>query len=441
MAQPEDTAASKELWLNRVIGADTAWLIGVSAILLLALQPFSSYVASLPFIQVEWAMSNTQAGLVFSSYLLGSAISSLVLVPLTDRISPRRVLILGVTSLALSNLLFPLLAWNAWLGALLRFLAGAGHIAAYIPGIQLVSERYAGRKRGAAVGVFVGAGYAGTTFSYVFMGTLLNYASSWRVAYFITALVGLLGVVLAFGLTRSAGVKPGVEAGRAAERERPVGVKGDWRLNLGVLRDRAAALVITAYALHTAELYLARLWFPLLLGAALVQNGVGSLEATALAATLSGFMFMTGIAGVFIGGAISDTLGRSAGAALIFSVSGLCSFLAGWLLGLPPLILTILGFIYGFTTAADSAIYSTAVTELSPPGQMGSTQAVQSFIGFAIGALMPVAAGSILDLAAVDGAGWGLAFSFNGLLALVGVVALLWLRKLPEAGRMAGGKK
>lgn len=435
MARPEESAVSTSWNLSKTLEGDTGWLIGLSAILLLALQPFSSYVASLPLIQAEWAMSNTQAGLVFSSYLVGSAVSSLLLVPLTDRISPRRVLILGITMLTLSNLLFPLLAWNAWLGMLWRFLAGAGHIAAYIPGIQLVSARFSGRKRGMAVGVFVGAGYAGTTFSYIFMGALLNYTSSWRIAYFITALVGLIGVALAFRLTRSAGPTSG---SGAAEKEQRPGARGVWGLNLGVLRDRAAALVIIAYALHTAELYLARLWFPLLLGVALSQNELSSLEATALAATLSGFMFMTGIAGVFIGGAFSDHVGRSAGAALIFGLSGLCSFLAGWLLGWPPAILIGLGFIYGFSTAADSAIYSTAVTELSPAGQIGSTQAVQSFIGFTIGAMMPVVAGSILDM---TGSGWGWAFSFNGLLAAVGVAALLWLRRLPQAGRMAGGKK
>ncbi|MCH8185671.1 MAG: MFS transporter, partial [Chloroflexi bacterium] len=59
----------------------------MSSILLLVLLPFSSYIASLPIIRDEWQMSNAQAAVVFSAYLIGYAVSSLVLVPLTDRIS------------------------------------------------------------------------------------------------------------------------------------------------------------------------------------------------------------------------------------------------------------------------------------------------------------------------------------------------------------------
>ena len=151
-------------------------------------------------------------------------------------------------------------------------------------------------------------------------------------------------------------------------------------------------------------------------------------------------MFMMGIGGVFLGGMLSDYFGRSAGAAVIFFLSGACSFAVGWLVGVPPAFLIVLGFFYGFITAADSAIYSTAIVELSPRGLIGSTQAVQSFVGFGIGAIAPVAAGAILDLA-TSASGWGLAFSFNGALAVLGVGALLWLRRLPKARQMASGKR
>lgn len=412
---------------------NTAWLVSLSASLLLALQPFSSYIASLPFIQEEWGLTNVQGSMVFSSYLVGYALSSLILLPLTDRLSPSRLLKGGILVIALSNLLFPLLATGFWSGAALRFAAGAGHVAAYIPGVQLISERYAGGRRGTAVALFVGAGYAGTTLSYTVMGLLLSYTASWRVAYFITALVSMLGVVLAFASIRD-------EARAGATQPAPGGSRtGRGWLDLKVLGNRSITLVILAYALHTAELYLARLWFPLLLGAALAQQGRGDLEAVALAATLSGLMFMMGTVGVFIGGSLSDYLGRIRAAALIFGISGLCSFGAGWLGSFPPWLIA-LGFIYGFTTAADSAIYSTAVTELSPPNRIGSTQAVQSFIGFAIGALVPVIAGSILDWAGAA-SGWQLAFSFNGLLAVIGIIALRLLYRLPEAKQMAGGRR
>ena len=80
------------------------------------------------------------------------------------------------------------------------------------------------------------------------------------------------------------------------------------------------------------------------------------------------------------------------------------------------------------------------MTELSPRGRVGSTQAVQAFIAFTVGAAAPIAAGSVLDV--VQGAaGWGLAFSLNGALAVAGVSAMFALRRMPASLRMAQGKR
>ncbi len=409
---------------------DVVWLISMSSTLLLALLPFSSYIASIPFIEDEWGMTNFQAAMVFSAYLVGYAVSSAFLIPVTDRLPAGKVMFASVALIAVSNILFPLLAHDIWSASALRFIAGAGHVGAYIPGIRIVSLRFADGMRGTAVAIFVGAGYAGTTISYVFMGQLLDLADSWRTAYMITALVGLIGVLIALiHLLR-----------HPSEEEAAQSSSGSGRLNISVLRHRPMLLINTAYALHTAELYLARLWLPLLLAASLVHDGKEPGEAAVLAATWSGFMFMTGIVGVFAGGFISDRFGRTFGAAAIFAASGAISFVAGWLVGAPPLILITLGFVYGFATSADSAIYSTAVTELAPRNLIGSTQAIQSFVGFTVGAIAPVIAGGLLDV--FDGAlGWGAAFGFNGMLAVIGVTALTILRRMPEAVNMAAGKR
>lgn len=423
-----DGGAPGEGWRNAL------WLTGISSALFLALLPFSSYVSSAPLIRNEWQLSNAEAALVFSAYLIGYAVSSVVLIPLADRLSPRRVLLASVALMAVSNLLFPLLATDVWSGAALRFVSGMGHVGAYVPGIQLVSLRFARGRRGAAVGVFVAMGYAGTTVSYVFMGQLLNAVSTWQTAYLATSFVALAGLVPALLLM----------LGRDSERPDPApgqqAAPAGWRLDLSVLRNRPAVLAIAGYTLHTAELYLARLWLPLLLGAMFLHGGAGDQDAAAQASTWAGLMFMMGVGGVLIGGLVSDYTGRTAGAMLIFAVSGACSFIVGWLIGAPPALMLALGFVYGLSTAADSAIYSTAVTELSPRGRIGSTQAVQAFIAFTVGAAAPIAAGTVLDV--VQGAaGWGLAFSLNGALAVVGVSAMFALRRMPESARMAQGRR
>ena len=409
--------------------SDILWLTAISSTLLLTLLPFSSYIVSVPFVRDEWAMSNTEAAVVFSAYLVGSALSALFLLPVTDRIPARKVLLVSIVVMAVANVLFPILAREVWTASLLRCAAGAGHVGAYIPGVRLVSLRFARSKRGTAVGTFVSIGFLGTTGSYAFTGLLLDLTDSWRTAYLLTSLVGLVGVAIALWVVRD----------RRSDEDMTDSPRS-WGPDLKVLRGGSVLLLNLAYALHTAELYLARLWLPLLLVAALIQGGREPGEAAVIAAAWSGFMFMSGSVGVFLGGILSDRLGRTGGAGVIFAVSGTVSFAVGWLLGAPMVVLIVLGFVYGFATAADSAIYSTAATELAPANRIGSTQGVQNFIGFTVGAIAPVLAGGILDI--VEGAvGWGLAFGFNGLLAVAGLTSLWLLRRHPDAETMAEGRR
>ena len=403
----------------------------MGAVFALSLLPFSSYVASLPFIQSQLGLNNTASGIVFSSYLAGFALSSLFIVPLTDQFSAPRILLAGLCLMVIGHILFPLLTKNLWAGVILRALTGAGHAGAYLPGIRLVAARFPGSNRGTAVGFFVGAGFVGTTFSYTTTGFMLAHTGTWQTAYLATALVALIGLMLGFFLLRN-----DLSLTHAEPAQSRIG-KG--RLDLSVLKGRAVALNTAAYALHTAELYLARLWFPLLLAAAFTANGMAPKQAVVHAATLSGLMFMTGVIGVFSGGYLSDHLGRSIGAAMIFAVSGACSFAVGWLISAPT-YLVMLGFFYGLTTAADSAIYSTSIIEIAPPDRIGSAQAVQSFVGFTVGAIVPILAGSLLDIGTANWR-WGLAFTLNGVLAVAGVFFLLWQRRLPEAINMAGGRR
>ena len=395
------------------------------AMLFVALLPFSSYAVVVSVIQRDWELGNASAAALFSAYLAGLAFASLLIVPLTDRFPVERFVVAGVGMLAVSNLLFPVLASGPASAALLRFVAGCGHVTVYFPSIRLVSQRFDRGGRGSAVAAFVGAGYLGTTLSYTITGIFLETTGSWRYAYGWTATVALAAVPLAYGLCRGPS---------------SLKLKAPGLLTLRPLKERPLVLAIAGYALHSAELYLARLWLPLLLGAYLVRQEGDVFEANARAASIAGLMFSTGVVGVFLAGTVSDRVGRTLTAALLFAASGACSFAVGWLLDAPVLVIMSVGVIYGLTTAADSSIYSTAITELSPPALLGSTLAIQSFFGFLAGALAPMAAGYVLDRFSGDGA-WTVAFGFNGLLAVLGVAALVALRRRPEAVAMAGGRR
>ena len=172
-------------------------------------------------------------------------------------------------------------------------------------------------------------------------------------------------------------------------------LQGPGGPDLSVLRGGGSILMLNlAYALHTAELYLARLWLPLLLVAALVQSGREPGEAAVLAATWSGAMFMTGSVGVFLGGMVSDRMGRTAGAGLIFAVSGTVSFLVGWLVGAPDGGANRhWGLCMGLLRLQTRRSTLRLRLSLRQPNRIGSTQGVQNFIGFSVGAVAPVLAG------------------------------------------------
>ena len=99
-------------------------------------------------------------------------------------------------------------------------------------------------------------------------------------------------------------------------------------------------------------------------------------------------------------------------------------------------LIVILALIWGAAVIADSAQFSTAMTELSDPAYRGTMLTFQTGIGFALTAitirLVPVI---------VDASGWGPAFAMLAIGPAIGIVAMLYLRRLPEAAAMAGGKR
>lgn len=91
----------------------------------------------------------------------------------------------------------------------------------------------------------------------------------------------------------------------------------------------------------------------------------------------------------------------------------------------PWALLILVGCLYGVLISADSAVYSTAITELSAPERLGSAQAFQAFLGFGATVVAPVAAGLILDL----DLGWGAVFALAGAVGITFVLPLLPLAR------------
>ena len=410
--------------LEDVSRRDGAWLLLMSAMLFVLLLPISSYVAALSTVKTEWGLNNTQAGLVFSASLAGYALSALIVIPLTDRLGVRRILLGSATASVVAHLLFPLVAENIVVAVALRAVAGAGFVGVYMPGLRVISERFGGAGRGMALGLFVTAQYAASSGSLAITGALMS-SLQWREAYLVVSLVATASLPMAYLLLRT-------------DQDRPApGSSG--RLDLAVLKNPSVRYLILGYSLHALQLHAVRTWFPGFLLAVLVAGGADSSQVAAKAATVAGLALGLGSIGPVMGGVISDRWGRATSASAIFALSGACGLAIGWTAELPWALIVGTGVVYGWAVSADSAIYSTGITEVARPVQLGSTMAMQAFLALTAGAIGPIAFGGVLDLTS-EAYEWGVAFSSIGLLSIVAIAGLQRLRSLPESRLMASGR-
>jgi MFS family permease len=336
----------------------------------------------------------------------------LAVLPLTDRYGPRVIVLTGAVVAAAASLALPLLAHDVTVAVLTRLLAGAGLAGVYMPGVRIIASTVDPRVRGAAVGAFVAAFYTGSSLSFLYSGVVIGPDAGWRDAAFTSALIACAAPILALPATR------GVTAARAR------GV-----LDPSVVTDPPLMRTIAAYSGHAWELFAMRGWLGAFLAAALVTQGASQLDATAEAGRWSALILAAGIPAVFVGAWVSDRLGRARTALAAGLASGGIGLVFGGLGGIGWPLLIAIGFIYSALIAADSAVYSTRVTELAPPTRVGSAQAIQAFSGFAMGAAGPVVAGLALDA----GLGFVGAFAVAGAASILGCVPLIADLRQPRA--------
>jgi MFS family permease len=175
------------------------------------------------------------------------------------------------------------------------------------------------------------------------------------------------------------------------------------------------------------ELYAMWAWFLLFVSEAL--------DARSSAAYATFAVIGAGAVGCWVGGLLGDRWGRTATTAAMMAVSGSCALLVGLLLDAPAWLLLAVCLVWGFAVVADSAQFSTMVTELADQAYVGTALALQLAVGFALTVttiwLVPVWE---------DWLGWRWAFALLAPGPALGIVAMLRLRASPEAARIAGGR-
>src|SRR5215216_6150208 len=384
---------------------------------LLGMALWFSGSAVVPALSNEWHLSPSQISWIAIAVQLGFVAGTLISATLNlpDIISSRRLFAVSSFLGAAVNWAFGLYTLDPSSAILLRFLTGVCLAGVYPPGMKIMATWFRER-RGMALGVLVGALTMGKATPY-----LVNALGSdnWRAnVLFVSLLAAIGGLVVLFF----------VEDGPYALPPAKFDVSQIFR----VFSNRGVRLASFGYFGHMWELYGMWIWVPVMFRASLaIHNGDAKL------AELGSFIIIgAGAIGCVIAGLIADRVGRTLVTSWAMAISGTCCLVIGLLYGGSPVLLLLVAAIWGATVVADSAQFSSCVTELGDPQYIGTALTIQMCIGFL---LTTVSIELVPKYESVYG--WRYAFVILAPGPVFGVISMLRLRQLPEAIKIANGKR
>jgi MFS family permease len=270
--------------------------------------------------------------------------------------------------------------------------------------------------RGMALGILVGALTLGKASPYLINGLG---SANWRHNVAFVSLLAVLGglIVLLF-------VEDGPYATAAA--------RFDWQQVIKVFSNRGVRLANFGYFGHMWELYAMWTWTPVMIRASLAMHG----DKPALAEAASFLVIGCGAIGCAVAGFVADRVGRTLVTSWAMAVSGSCCLVIGLLFGASPILLLLVAAIWGASVVADSAQFSTCITELGDPRYIGTALTIQTCLGFLLTTISIELIPHIVRFA-----GWRYAFMILAPGPLFGVISMLRLRALPEASKIAHGRR
>jgi MFS family permease len=389
-------------------------LVRVAAAAVLANSTWFSATAVVPALQRDWGLTAAGAAwlvvAVQAGFIAGSVAAALLNLP--DRVEPSRLIAGSAIAAAAANAL--LVAAGGLAAAIpSRFLVGVALAGVYAPGVRLVATHYA-RGRGVATGVVVGALTLGSATPHLVRGLG---DVPWPATILATSVLALL----ASAIVRPVTVGPDVPA------TPPLSVGAALR----ALRARPVRLTTFGYLGHMWELYAFWAWLP----AFFVASRHSEPTRVETGAIVFAAVGVAGLSGAVLAGRLADRIGRTTTTSAAMAISAACCVASPWVYVAPTAVLATILLVWGAAVIADSAQFSASVTELAEPRYAGSALTLQLAFGFALTIasirLVPVAAGAV---------GWRYALVPLAAGPLAGTAAMLRLRTLPAARRLAHGR-
>ena len=392
---------------------------------LLGMAPWFSASAVAPTLARLWGLTPAGTAALTSSVQLGFVAGALVsaVLTLSDMWSARR-LVAGSAALAALATMGVAASGRPATAIACRFLTGAALAGVYPPGMKLAAGWFQ-TARGWAIGILVGALTVGSAAPHLVRWVVP--AGAWRVVLEVAAAAALLGGLLVLRIPCD---------GPYAAPSPPF----SWSAVPRIVRDRAVLLANLGYLGHMWELYAMWTWMAAFVAASEAMRrgtgqGGGNAAGDGLPALVTFVVIGVGAVGSWLGGKYADRLGRTWVTSWAMVLSGSCALTVGMLFGGALWALLPLLLIWGVSVVADSAQFSTAVSELAPQEYVGTALTLQTSLGFLLTCvtiyLLPVVASSI---------GWRWSMSGLAVGPALGVWAMQTLRRRPEAMRLAGGR-
>ena len=376
-----------------------------------------SATAALPELRDLWKLSDSAAAWLTIAVQVGFVAGALTSAALTlsDILPPRRMILLGAIGAATANALL-LLADSPRPAIPLRIATGFFLAGVYPPALKSMATWFrAGR--GTGLGILVGALTLGSAAPHLINGLG---GVDWRIVVAATSAITVIGGVIA----------------EAAGSEGPWSFPSasfDPRQAGRAFSGRGVRLASLGYFGHMWELYAMWAWFVAFYATVLTVHGAARPLEGAAFATFA--VIAAGGVGCWAGGVLGDRWGRTRTTALSMAISGSCALVIGHLVEAPPGIVLAVGLIWGFWVVADSAQFSTIVTEVADQRYVGTALTLQLAMGFLL-------TGATIWLLPelVERVGWGWAFAALAPGPALGTAAMLRLLASPEADRIAGGR-
>jgi len=384
---------------------------------LLCLSLWFSGSAVVPALSKEWSLTESQASWISIAVQLGFVAGTLIsaVLNLSDIISSRHLFAVAGIIGAITNAYFGVYAKEPGLAIALRFITGVCLAGVYPPGMKIMATWFR-QRRGMALGVLVGALTLGKATPYLVNGLG---SANWRNNVLFVSFLAVVGALIVLFF---------VEDGPYALPRATFDLKQVVR----VFSNRGVRLASFGYFGHMWELYAMWIWIPVMMRASVAVYGGDQRFAE-----ISSFLIIgAGAVGCVFAGLLADRVGRTVVTSWAMGISGACCLLVGFLYGANPYFLLVIAIIWGASVVADSAQFSSCVTELGDPQYIGTALTIQMSLGFLLTTISIELIPKMVNLV-----GWRYAFMILAPGPLFGVISMLRLRQLPEAVQIAHGKR